>query len=123
MTQKIVINCKYGGFGLSHQAILRYAEIKKIKLIVVKNQKSGLLPYTYYKNNIKEKNSFYIHTIKRNDPALIQVIEELKEKANDAYANLKIVTIPNNVKWNVHSGEGGIEWIAEKHRTWDGSDD
>lgn len=29
---KIVINAKFGGFGLSHKAVMRYAEIKEIKL-------------------------------------------------------------------------------------------
>jgi len=33
---KVVINTCYGGFGLSHEAMLRYAEIKGIKLYLEK---------------------------------------------------------------------------------------
>jgi len=29
---KVVINNKYGGFGLSHKAVMRYAELKGLKL-------------------------------------------------------------------------------------------
>ena len=29
---KVVINACYGGFGLSHKAIMRYAELKGFKL-------------------------------------------------------------------------------------------
>lgn len=31
-TRKVVINKCYGGFGLSHKAVMRYAELKGIKL-------------------------------------------------------------------------------------------
>lgn len=30
--KKVVINQCYGGFGLSHEAVLRYCEIKRIKV-------------------------------------------------------------------------------------------
>ena len=88
---KVVINKCYGGFGLSKKAKNRYAELKK--------------------SNISE------YDIPRNDPILIQVIEELDEEANGFCAKLKIIEIPNDIKWTIEEYDG-IEWVAEKHRTW-----
>jgi len=55
--------------------------------------------------------------ISRDDPALISVVQELKEKANGKYSKLKIVSIPANVKWQIENYDGK-EWVAEEHRTW-----
>jgi hypothetical protein len=37
--------------------------------------------------------------------------------ANGTYANLKVVTIPGDVDWEIGEYDG-MEWVAEKHRTW-----
>ena len=39
------------------------------------------------------------------------------DSANDDFAKLKIIKIPNNVKWQIEEYDGS-EWVAEKHRTW-----
>lgn len=44
---KVVINACYGGFGLSHEAVLRYAEIKGITLYV-EPTKYSIVPHAYY---------------------------------------------------------------------------
>ena len=93
--QKIVINARHGGFGLSDAAMLRYSEIKKIE----------------------DVDSIHIYDICRDDPALVQVVEELGVKSFDKYAELHIVEIPEDVSWNVQEYDG-LEWVAEKHRTW-----
>ena len=54
----------------------------------------------------------------RADPILVQVVEELGEKASGESANLIIVEIPDEVKWLIMSDETGWEWVAEEHRTW-----
>lgn len=54
----------------------------------------------------------------RADPKLIQVVKELGKKANGACAHLKIVEIPEGIEWTVEEYDG-LEWIAEKHRTWE----
>jgi len=64
--------------------------------------------------------------IKRDDPRLIQVVEELGLLAfpasyhhqGDEPYGLKIVSIPDDVEWEVVTPDVGGEWIQEKHRTW-----
>lgn len=92
MTQ-IVINCEHGGFGLSQAALVRYSEL------------SG-----------QEFPSFRWE-LRRDCPHLVKTVLELGSAANAAYANLKVVTIPDDVEWQIDEYDGN-EWIAEVHRTW-----
>ena len=93
MTQKIVINVRHGGFGLSETAQLLYLEL------------SGKPIAEYYWD------------IKRDDAALVQVVEQLGAAANNQYSKLKVVEIPDDVEWTVMEYDG-CEWVAEAHRTW-----
>jgi hypothetical protein len=91
---KIVINNCFGGFGLSPAAWLRYSELK------------GGAPDDEW-------------DIARDDPALVQVVEELGSKSWGDHAELKVVEIPDSVRWRWRIEEyDGIEHIAEAHRTW-----
>ena len=89
---KIVINTRYGGFGLSKEALALF------------NERSGAV-VTYDFN------------IKRNDPILVEIVEQLGEAANGDFAELKVVKIPDDVQWQIEDYDGN-EWVAEKHRTW-----
>ena len=93
--KKIVINKCHGGFGLTDAAMFRYAEIKKIE----------------------DLTTLHIYDICRDDLVLIQVVEELGEEAEDRYADLKIVEIPEDVDWYIEEYDG-LEHVAERHRTW-----
>ncbi len=53
----------------------------------------------------------------RSDPAMIQAVEELGEAANGDCAELKIVEIPDGVKYTIAEYDG-MEHIAEVHNTW-----
>lgn len=53
----------------------------------------------------------------REDPLLIQVVEELGEAANGACAELKVVEIPSSTQYTIEEYDGR-EHIAEVHRTW-----
>ena len=89
---KIVINACYGGFGLSKEALALF------------NERFGtIITYEY--------------DIERNNPILVEIVEQLGEAADGNYAELKVVDIPDDVQWQIE-GYDGNEWIAEKHRTW-----
>jgi hypothetical protein len=112
---KIVINSDYGGFGLSDKAIARFLELKGIEYETKKE-----MGYTcYYHKGFLGVTEHYIneYDIERNDPVLVQVVEELGEEANGKYASLKIVEIPDDVKWVIDYYDG-IESIHEEHRKW-----
>ena len=101
---KVVINKCYGGFGLSKAAVDLYAELKDMD--PGRYNKQG----NFYEN-INE------YDISRDDPVLVQVVESLGDLANDSYAELKVVEIPDGVNWSIEEYDGR-EWIAEVHRTW-----
>jgi hypothetical protein len=132
---KIVINTTFGGFGLSHKGIMRYAELKGIKLY----SREGYFSEEYYLvepevydkiyekckvngivNGIYEESNdlcFYEHNLERNDPILVQVVEELDEESWGKYAELKVVNIPDNIEWYI-SDYDGVETIHENHEMW-----
>lgn len=126
---KIVINTCWGGFGLSELAVERYIEMKGLRLYCDRNRKSYYhVPVEEYKKALAEdeknnrgypsnKLAWSQSEIKRDDDVLIKVIEELQEKANGEYSKLKIVEIPDNVKYVIEEYDG-CERIAEVHRTW-----
>jgi len=119
--KKIVINSCYGGFGLSEKAVLRYAELKGMKLYTFDRDPDGSDPsYSTSQNEEDQKKDEYYFSpgdIPRDDPKLVQVVEELEEEANGRCAELEIVEIPKGVKWII-SQYDGIETIEEEHRSW-----
>lgn len=88
---KIVISRCYGGFGLSPEASALYAS------------RSGKDVYDF--------------EIPRDDPILVGIVEELGEAASGNFANLNVVEIPADVNWYIEEYDG-LEWVAERHRTW-----
>ena len=139
---KIVINRCFGGYGLSHEAVMRYLELKGIT--VYPEQGEGTWKFwTYWlvkpesRFEVKENEEFYSmsmderqaynkkysdetfeeNNIERNDPVLIQVVEELGDAANGEHAELAIVEIPDGVEWEISEYDGS-EHVAEKHRVW-----
>jgi len=92
---KVVINKCYGGFGLSQVEQDRYFEIK----------------------GVPKPDDFWAGDISRDDPALVQVVEEIPREKGYSFASLKVVEIPDDVEWEIQEYDG-MEWVAEKHRTW-----
>lgn len=113
---KIVINQCYGGFGLSEEAVLLYGKKKGLNIIVVRDKIMKGLRH-YYLDEVKDGNYFHENYIERNDPALVEVVNELGKKADGYRAELKIVEIPDDVKWTIEE-YNGKEWVAEDHPTW-----
>jgi hypothetical protein len=138
---KLAINNCHGGFGLSDAAYKRYAELKGLQLWIEKDKRFSInthywtvppekrppdlseewnsLPLDVRTENNKAHAACQIYgkDIPRDDPDLIKTIEELKEKASGRFAKLKVVNIPNDIKWEIEEYDG-LEWVAEKHRTW-----
>ncbi len=133
---KIVINVCYGGFEISDSAVVRYAELKGIK-IYPENDSFGRINYftvppeVYHetrkmcdtkpegRGRYAEINGMFFsyYDIERTDPILIQVVEELGEGSWGSCAELKVVEIPDDVKWKIDEYDG-MESIHEVHRTW-----
>src|SRR4030042_1561206 len=135
---KLVINKIHGGFGLSHTAIMRYAELAGFKLFwwiddTTKRIQPNYSVETafivhYSRIPIKDEADFtaqgktaseaYFNprNQQRDDPNLIRVVEELGVQANSQHAKLEIVEIPDGVEWVIQEYDG-LEWVAEKHRT------
>lgn len=121
---KVVINKCYGGFQLSHKAMMRYFELKGI----------NVRPYTLipgfemqYLSDEEVENQLYVgyeddkgeiwspESISRTDPALVQVVEELGEEANSFLSKLKVEEVPDNTEWRIEEYDG-MESIEEEGR-------
>ena len=92
---RVVICEQYGGFGLSRAAMERMRELGWV--------------------------GKHDADVKRDDPLLLRVIDEMgTHHASGAYAALRVIEVPDGVKWHVHEYDG-FETIHEDHRSW-GSD-
>jgi hypothetical protein len=119
--RKIVINRCHGGFGLSHAAILRYHELAGTRIYWQDVLPRGdWSPRIYFLDaECTDQYSWSEDDLERDDPILIRVVEEMGgEAAGSHYADLKVVRIPADVDWTVQEYDG-LEWIAERHRTWE----
>jgi hypothetical protein len=68
-------------------------------------------------NKAHSEQTVYERDIERDDPALVQAVQELGEVANGRFADLAIVDIPDDIDWSIEEYDG-LEHIAERHRTW-----
>ena len=140
---KIVINEDYGGFGLSPLATIMYLELKGKKCYFYEMLEFGKTydDCTYKKITadeatgklfrhviLQDLDNIYVgrfpnnliftdHSIERDDPDLIKVVERLGVAANGRCAHLKIVEIPDDVEWEIDEYDG-VERVDEKHRSW-----
>jgi hypothetical protein len=113
---KIVINKKHGGFHLSKEAVLLYGDKKGLNIIAEEDKVIKGLNH-YFLNEVKEENGFAEWDIERNDPVLVEVVEQLGDLANTRHTRLKVVEVPDDVKWYILDYDG-IEEVHEEHRKW-----
>ncbi|HHT8992816.1 TPA: hypothetical protein ACT5B2_003861 [Burkholderia cenocepacia] len=142
---KIVINACFGGFGLSDEAVVAYAKRKGFT-VYVERKNSLFADYWTVPPEQRQRDlddgewhamtdaeraahnaryaaeHFSVRDIKRDDPDLVAVVEQLREAANDACSRLVVVEIPDDVQWEISEYDGN-EHVAEQHRTWYGSDE
>lgn len=136
MSKAVVICVRHGGFGLSRKAFLLLREMGQSTAVAEDDPLSG--GYVdraverdgerFGHDNIRasaesvvkmhERGMMsYLTDIPRDDPKLVQVVRQLGHEANGPHAELKVVEVPDDVKWTVEEYDGR-EWIAEEHRTW-----
>ena len=140
--RKVVINKCFGGFEMSLLGRKRYLElIGKEAFFYTTEWVLGMEGGALYKRVELEgsENRWFVHVstedlgesareipsrsywsaqgLDRDDPKLVQVVEELGSKVNSNYSDLKVVEIPKDVSWHVEEYDG-LEHIAEDHRTW-----
>ena len=60
---------------------------------------------------------FTLSDIDRNNPLLVQIVEEMGEQANGMYAKLKVVEVPDGVEWQIEEYDG-LEHVAAIHEIW-----
>ena len=108
---KVVINRCYGGFGLSFEACKLIAERKGWTLATDDYDREYFIP------ELGKDQRLDPYDLERNDPILVAVVEELGEDADGYGAELKVVNIPEDIKWHIHDYDG-METIREDHRTW-----
>ena len=141
---KVVINGCYGGFSLSKEGMKRYCEIKNIPCWIEEDKKfksMGLFTVwttspdqrieskegeDFYVLSMEERKAYneaysaqtiYHRDIARDDPALVQLVEENAELYAGRCAELIVVEIPDDVQWEIEEYDGN-EHVAEAHRTW-----
>lgn len=119
---KVAINRCFGGFGISDEAFEKLLTRKGIAFDKVEPEKRSLISgVTYYAAGHAGEDDHYLsdyeYCFNRSDSDLIAVIEEMQAEANSWAADIRIVEIPDDVKWHIHEYDG-MEHVAEDHRTW-----
>jgi hypothetical protein len=112
--KKIVINKSYNSFCVSHQAFLRLRELGQ------ENALSEIDRGAYWPESATPNEPSLNQCgklIPRDDLKLTQVVEELGGAANGHGAELRVVAIPDDVRWII-TAVGGMEHVSEVHRTW-----
>jgi hypothetical protein len=122
-TVKVVYNFWYGGFGLSEEAVFRYAELKGLTLYPEKGR-YGLVTYHLIPKGERAKKGWSLEDqlsvggIPRHDPALVQVVEELGHAADDKNASLAIREIPKGSRYWIHQYDGNERVMLDTEFEW-----
>lgn len=99
---KVVINAKYGGFGLSMEAAKLLVELGMEGLEV--NEDGWVLGQ---------------YDLCRHDPRLVEVVERLGEAASDEHSRLIVKTIPGNrYRITQYDGWESVECPEEMKDLW-----
>jgi len=103
MTKKIVLNTDYGGFSLSREAFLRLRELGCQAAI---DEPDYGEPKGF---GVREPGMYeaFCRNIDRRDPLLIQVVEELGDRASGGMACLEVRELgETKKKWRILSDDG-----------------
>ena len=134
---KVVYNACYGGFGLSKEACQRYWDIKGQSIwfedalwgftvwlvppeerLEQKEWSSMTWDERVAYNKAHSEQTWYDRNVDRHDPVLVQVVEELGEKAGGNYAKLAIEEVHGSYRIDEYDGNesvmtsGDYNWIT-----------
>lgn len=112
--RKIVINTSYEQFSVSHKAFLRLRELGQQH---AKREADRGAYWPVAATSREPSLNRCGMDIPRDDEHLVRVVEELGAEANGHCAELKVVAIPDDVKWQINNVDG-VEQVSEVHRTW-----
>jgi hypothetical protein len=136
--KKVILNKCFGGFGLSKDAYELYAKKKGISVFRYTQENLKKEIYTYATDDNRTFDFYFTkdfgdnvyisdedfkkYFLKldekfREDKTLIEVVEELGEKANVFYSNLKIAEIPDDLDYVIDNYDG-IETLHQKVKEW-----
>lgn len=114
---KIAINIEIGGFSVSKEIAHYMAEkgyesaIQDIDFHIRRTKE--LMESTNFNEIDIDNLCGYGYFYERDNPLLIEAIEKFNNTPH-----LMIVEVPDDIKWYIDTSDNGIEWVAEKHRTW-----
>lgn len=112
--QEIVVNGCFGGFSLSTEGAKEYLKRKGKTLYT---ESDGYITIFYTSPDHNDESFFDDRSVKRDDPDLVAVVRELGKKADGDCASLHVVSIPDDVDWEIEEYDGS-ECVAETHRIW-----
>jgi hypothetical protein len=137
--KKVILNKCFGGFDVSKEAYMLYAKKKGLTLYLYEsefinrkfiykkvNDDNSIFRHYFIKdmgdnveisNEDYEKYRLYLKDEHREDPILIEVVEELGEKASGRFGNLKVVEIPDDLEYVIDEYDG-IETLHQKVEEW-----
>lgn len=137
--RKVILNKCFGGFDVSKEAYMSYAKKKGLTLYLYRtelidgkfiykkvNDDNSIFRYYFIKDigdNVEisdedyEKYCLYLKDGHREDPVLIEVVEELGEKASGRLGNLKVIEIPDDLDYVIDEYDG-IETLHQKVQEW-----
>ena len=105
---KIVLNKCHGGFSISLKACQYMADRghnkAKAKIDEYNNQCSNIL------KSLRDSTWYGFSDVARDDPLLVEAVENLGEEANGSYAELVVVNF--DVNRLIHEDESGVESLA-----------
>lgn len=138
---KVILNKCYGGFDVSYEGYQLYVKKKGLQLYTYEanvsdfdvlervEQSRRSLSTRYFTKDFGQtvrrdsltiddwEYSLRLGEDYRTDPVLIEVVEELGEKASGAFGQLEIVEIPDDMSYEITDYDG-IEILHESHRQW-----
>jgi hypothetical protein len=142
---KVVYNACYGGFSLSEAGMRRYAELKGMAIYPEHDTKFaslGMITYwtvppekrvdplegeAWHAATMEERqahNAAYIaqtigcRDFDRDDPILVQVVEELGDAANGRAAKLKIEDVPAGMLYRIDEYDGAESVMTQGDYEW-----